>query len=363
MLKLKNICLLLVSLCAVGISSCDFGDTNIDPASLADASPKLILPAAEAQSAYNVGALGGRMPGIVMQYFAGNDAQQLAYTSYNIGEQDLNNLWTDGLYGGVMKDCAVIIEKAEAQNNPYYAGIAKVLMAHALGMATTFWGDVPYSQAFSPDENGKPAFDAQQDVYASIQSLLDEAIADLSAPAYSNPAPPAGDDLIFGGNVQKWIASARSLKARYYIHLTKKGVANAANALTAIRAGAITGIAEEPRFPFGESQTNANPYYLFAIQRPGTMGIAPAFDALLTARSDPRKPFFVEKGSFYGPGTVFTQPSSPLPLIPYEEVKFIEAEALVRTSGSIAEAEAAMRAAIRTVCKKQEWQQVLQSPT
>lgn len=329
--------------------SCDFGSTNENPGTLTDASLSLILPGAGVQAAYNLGALGGRMPGIVMQQWAGSDAQQLAYTSYNITEIDINNLWVTGLYSGVMKDANVMIEKATKDGNFYYIGIAKILMAQALGLATSFWGDVPYSKAFDIANNPKPEFDSQESIYTSIQQLLDQAITELSKPSYVIPPPPGKDDVYFGGNAAKWVKVAHSLKARYYIHLIKRDPANAQKALDQM-AFALASNADEPICPFQSNQNNANPYYLFGIGRPGTMVMAPSFVTTLSNRNDPRKSKFVHTNntSYFNSGNsnlFWVQATSALPLISFAEIKFIEAEARLRT-GDVSGAETSLRAAI-----------------
>ena len=342
-----------IGLLLYAMTACEFDDTNIDPT---NPSPESIvndgiLPAAEAQTLFNVGALGGRMPGIVMQHFAGFDAQQVAYTSYVIEESDLNNLWTTGLYAGSMKDHVVMIENAEESGNNFYLGVAKILLAHNLGLATNFWGDVPYTEAFGGREELTPAYDSQEQVFATIQTLLDEAITSLSG----EEAPVKGGDLIFGGDESLWIKTARALKARYALQLTKRtGEQAASQALAFINEGTIESDAETPYFTFDAAAIGSNPYAQFGAQRPKTMIIAPSFVNLLDANSDPRKEvYMIEDGTeflFYnGPSSdlFWSQNDSPLPLISYTEVKFIEAEALVRTgSNGLAVYQDAVRASM-----------------
>jgi len=348
---MKKFKILLFLFAGLFSTSCEFGDTNIDPTRPADVPLNLILPTAEAQTAYNIAALAGRMPGILVQHFAGFDAQQLGYTNYVIDENDMNNLWVGGLYGGAMKDCQVMFEKASEQNQPYYAGIAKILMAHNLGIATQFFGDVPYSEAFKGVANLKPAFDTQESIYNAIQRLLDESIADLSKPAVSG-GPAANSDLIFGGNAANWIATAQSLKARYFLHLSKKDNSAYSKALTAV-SGAIKSTATQPNFKFANTQTGANPYYLFAVGRPNTMIIAPSFAKLMDDKADPRKDkimfFDGAKYVFYQAGNsnlYWSQINTAIPLISYTETKFIEAEAKLMT-GDESGAAAALLAAIQ----------------
>jgi hypothetical protein len=335
-------------------TSCDFGNLNVDPTQLSSVELRSILPAALSQMAYNQGALAGRMPGILMQHFIGFDAQQVPYTTYKINEADMNNLWVTGMYVGAMRDCDVIIKQATEEEQPYYVGIAKVVMAHELDIVTTFWGDAPYSEAFEGNEQLKPAFDLQSDIYATMFRLLDEAIVELGKS--SVPGGPAGDDLIFGGNADKWIATAYALKARLHIQMTKKDPTTHAQAAlvevaNAYNAGFVS-VNDEPMFHFGSAKTEANPYAQFGAQRPKTLIINPAFHDDMEGKSDPRvSKYMAWDGSdwrfFAGPESslFWSRNDSPIPIISFTELKFIEAEALLRT-GKDPEAETAFEEAV-----------------
>ena len=221
MKKIKNIYLIGLTLIMALFTSCDYGDENVDPTRPADVDLALILPTATTQAAFNQMASPNRLTGILMQHFSGFDAQQIDFEQYTIDENTLDNYWNFGLYGGVMKDCSVMIQKGTDEEQPHYVGIAKVLMANALGNATSIFGDAPYTDAFQGTASLKPTYDSQESLYASIQTLLDEAITELSKPAVGG-GPSASSDLIYGGDASKWIAAAHALKARYYMHLTKR---------------------------------------------------------------------------------------------------------------------------------------------
>ena len=77
----------------------------------------------------------------------------------------------------------LIIEKA-GDTNKKYRGIAKVLKAMNLGLATDLQGDVPNKEAFQGQKgeaNWNPAYNTQEQIFADMQTLLDEAITDLKA--------------------------------------------------------------------------------------------------------------------------------------------------------------------------------------
>ncbi|MFN6088329.1 MAG: SusD/RagB family nutrient-binding outer membrane lipoprotein [Cyclobacteriaceae bacterium] len=334
-----------ILLLSILITSCDFGSLNVDPN---NPNPNtvplaLMLPSAQASLAYNIGGRGSWNIGMFTNHLTGVIAQPQDFSNYNYTESDCDGLWRD-MYATTMITFRQIIEKADKQTGgKYYAGIAKVLLATSLGTMTSYWGDIPYTDAFKGSvANITPKFDTQQAVYGSIQGLLDEAISDLSSPT---GIQPADDDLIYGGELEFWIRAAYSLKARYFIHQTKSNPSAAASALSALSAAkGITSVEQQAQMVFGINQTDSNPWYQLNRQRPDVR-VSASFIAILDSFTDPRKGGYVDQRAS-GPfvGLKYSSIDSPVPIISFAEVKFIEAEALVRTGG--AGAQAAFQAAI-----------------
>ena len=315
--------------------SCNFGNTNIDPTRPTDANLKEILPAAIAQTAHNITSIGGRVTGIVVQHLEGTDAQPEGYSQYLIDERTLDEFWKTGLYVGALKDCHLLIEKANEEDKPHYRGIAKVLMAINLGIATSFWGEVPYEEAFDGVDHLQPKYDSQSSIYNNIQSLLEEAMEDLQEPISNNP--PSNDDLIFQGNTEKWTATARALQARYYLHLSKKEPQTATKVLATIQLGVFQALENQPLFEFGSSINEANPLPLYSFERPDQLAMSDYLYQLLDSTNDPRLsrlaivedgvPIIYHKDSthlFWG------NFNAPIPLISLTELYFIEAEVHLR---------------------------------
>lgn len=336
-------------------TSCEFGDINVDPTTLSSVQLKDQLPVAVGQTVFNVGTEGARAAGLIMQQFKGIEAQQQQLERYIIDDNTFNNFWSFGLYGGgVLKDCGLLIEQGTDLEQPYYVGIAKVLMAVNLGYATLCWGDIPYTEAFRGTEGTeffKPAFDTQESIFAAIQTLLDEAIVELGKPEVSGG--PGSDDLIYGGNPDGWIQTAYALKARYYMYLVKKDGQAASKAL-AVLDNAYGSNADESMFTAygGRGANDANPLGQFGAQRPNTLAINDDFAANMDAKGDPRQSYYMANdGSNYifytGPSGLFwSSYTSPAPIISYTEQKFLEAEALIRTAAPVADAADALTAAI-----------------
>ncbi len=322
------------------LTSCDFGNTNIDPTRLSDVPVRQILPAAEAQTARNLGSVGARITGVVIQHFNGIDNQTLGYNTYLIDENAMDDFWVTGLYAGAMKDCQIILEKAEAENLPHYSGIARVLMAINLGIITSFWGDAPYSEAFQGQANMIPKYDSQEEIYEHIQQLLDDAIVEFNLdPGENNPGI---DDLIYGGNRALWLGTARALKARYYMHLVAHDTDASAKALQSLSGGTIYSNEVQPSFPFGEVLNEANPIAYFGTDRPNQLVVNSFLLDLLDSKTDPRKDHYtrLKNGSYvlYDAADLtddltdlyWGQYNTPMPLISYSELLFIRAEANLR---------------------------------
>ncbi|MGJ8734547.1 MAG: SusD/RagB family nutrient-binding outer membrane lipoprotein [Cellulophaga sp.] len=331
----KYLKLIIPVFASITLASCDeFGDTNLDPGRPGGENVSLvaITPSMQTQTHKNLVASAGRLSAIITQQYVGFDAQQVAFTQYAIPEGTLANFWEFGLYTGSMRDCADMIERANASGeNIHTRGLAKIYMAVNLGIATNCFGDVPYSEAFLGSENLAPSYDSQEQVYTTIHNLLDEAIADFGQ---VDPQGPLGD--LVGSS--HWIAVAHALKARFYMQLTKRD-ANASNKALSEIALAFSSNDDSPIFEFENTTNGGNPLANFGIQRPNTLIIDPFFDNLMNG--DPRKAKYmvanVDGDQLYfenGNTDLFwAQFGSPSPLISFSELKFIEAEAIQRTGG------------------------------
>lgn len=169
-------------------------------------------------------------------------------------------------YLTAMSNLKTLIAKANDPNSfsPFYSAVGKILLAYHLGMATTTWEAIPFAQAFDIN-NLRPEYDAQEAIYAEINKLLDEAIAEIDR---TEGSLPGTDDLAFFGGTttaartaqrNRWRATARVLKARFAMHFSLKNPAQAANnALTALSTGAMTSNSDD--FQINYNTRNLNPW-------------------------------------------------------------------------------------------------------
>ncbi len=287
---------------------------------------------------------------VFVEHTAGAHAQlQAADNRLEINPTMGNNRWND-IYANVLHNLNNIIEKATDGDEPerwVHAGIAKVLFAYTLGVTTDIWGDVPYTEAWMGSENRKPKYDTQEFIYTQVlQQMLDEAIELLQRETIYNPA---NTDLIHGGDVDKWIKAAWGLKARFYQRMSNTTFYNADNVLSAVN-NSFTGNSDEFVFSkFTTDATGQNPWYQESNLRKHHVVSQTLYD-LMNNLNDPRvEKWFLpainsgeinpgqngetqqdQAGEIYSKFTPFMlNPTSPMPLMTYEELLFIKAEALL----------------------------------
>ena len=343
MKKMKNLILILSVLLVISCQN-EIDTFNENPNNPSNVTPALLLTQAEVAT-FNIhsGDLS-RITSLLTQQIAGNDAQYLAYATYSFGETDVDNSW-ETIYQNAGLSASDIIQKYGA-SSPHYSGMAKILLAINVSKATDLWNDVPLTEAFQ-GLNGiiQPKYDKQEDVYAKLQQLLTDAIADLSQPASANLSIPAADDLIYGGDVDAWKKAAYTLKARFALRLTKRdGSTIAANkALGFLNAGGMTSNADDMNAVFfSELSSSWNQWYAFSQARGGYIKMGKYFVDYLSSTGDPRLPLFVGldvSNGFTGiatnevnndasdVGPAINGAGQSLGMVTFAETKFIEAEA------------------------------------
>lgn len=339
--------LYIAILCLGILSSCEkkLEEYAINPNDPEKSTPALLLSGAEvATFAIHSGNLA-RVPNLFTQHIAGTSDQFADYARYDLNDQSFVNEWNT-VYAGALINTRTLLTNY-GSGNPYYSGMAKVLTAMNLGVATDLFGDVPYSDALKGlEKNYAPKYDTQEQIIQSIQTLLSDAITDFGAPVTANTNIPAADDLIFGGDVSKWKKSAYILKARYHNRLSQiSPTQSATDALQAISDANISGNTDDMNAVFFNISTSLNQWAAFMSER-GYIRMGKFFIDYMKSSSDPRLTFFAAKddaGGYSGtavddqstettssPGPGIASNDSPLPLITYTEAKFIQAEAYLR---------------------------------
>jgi starch-binding outer membrane protein, SusD/RagB family len=215
---------------------------------------------------------------VVMQQLTGNGRQWVAYDQYDQPE-DFFTVQSFYTIGGLI-DVRKAQASARSSNRKAYLGILQVWEVLLMGVAADVYGDIGYSEALG----SKPAkLDPQQQVYASLQSLLDSAITNLAGGGIG----PGGKELVYGGDVGKWSRLAHTLKARLYMHTAEKVPTAYALALAQAKLGISS---SGDNFQSYQSTTvgEQNRWYEFKQGRSDDVAAGRLLVELMRTRGDPR---------------------------------------------------------------------------
>jgi hypothetical protein len=338
---------LAAALSAVVLTGCtDFlkcSECVSDPDSPTAATSQQRIVAAQSSLWEEMNGDLARLVSMWMQTMAGTDRQFLAYGTYVIGDGDYEGEFFRP-YRPTLLDLHAIQQVETEKGDQVYVGVAQVMEAWMMGTVADIWGGVPYSQAAKPDSFPTPAYDSQQDVYASLQTLLDNAIANLGGSG-TGPGPA---ELAYGGDPQAWIELAHTLKARLYLHTAEVDETAYQKALDEAELG-ISSNDGDYLIPYEASTGHDNNWHQFMIrERAGYVSPGANLIDILTDAGDPRlNDYFVhgDDPNIVGasPGEGVTGKLAALnpagrgaqdyqqPLVTYNENLLIIAEAKLKT--------------------------------
>jgi hypothetical protein len=147
------------------------------------------------------------------QYFA-NSTTYFPSDRLVIRMDWIGSLWSP-LYTTVMPQLLTIQEKYDPSSAEY--ALADIWWVVAFHRVTDTWGPIPYFQVGQPT-TGVP-YDPQDLIYDDFFMRLDRAVTVLKGKTSESPY---GDfDLMYGGNVSKWIKFANTLRLRLAMRISK----------------------------------------------------------------------------------------------------------------------------------------------
>lgn len=266
MYKIKNSIIIALTMIFVLVISCkDLDELNINPNGVdpANADLNFLLPTTITNLGKTLYSIGfGQLSG-VMQHTQ-QTGWQGGYNNYDW--DNLSHNWSG--YYSILMNNDEYFKKAVAGKYRFHEGAARILRAYVFGLITDLWGDAPYKEALKAEQGAdffKPVFDPQKEIYLGILADLDSANLLLSdnASSYTNIDPK--QDVLYGGNAEKWRKFANSLALRYYMRLQSKEPAIAEQGIKKIAGDPttyplITMAPDDASLGFiGSSSDNSNP--------------------------------------------------------------------------------------------------------
>ncbi|QYS89536.1 SusD/RagB family nutrient-binding outer membrane lipoprotein [Flavobacterium davisii] len=261
----------------------------------------------------------------VFRYFSQYWAATLytAESRYNLINRNIpgfhwNNLYRDVL--GNLQSAEEVIQNeirpdrisatdwAKIQTNK--KAIIEILKIYTYQNLVDTFGNIPYSESLKNQTNILPKYDDAATIYSDLIVRLNNAISKLDLHSESFKS----GDLIYAGNVEKWLKFANSLKVKLGINLSDFNPALSKQTVeTAVAGGIITSNTDNALFRYSTSAPTYNPIFdnLVASNRNDFVPAKTIVD-YMNSLSDPRRGIFFTKleGAYTG-GVYGAQNANP----------------------------------------------------
>jgi len=295
--------LLIVAFSVTGCS--DYLDINTDPNNPLDSRLDQILPTTQTVIFEALGNGSGGMSDATSQFV--HQTVQRNNTNFYLfigNEFSISSAWPN-LYAGALMDLNVMITKANERESWHYLGMAQILKAYAYTEMIDLWGRVAYFEFGQGTANPFPAYDDGAAVYPELLNMLTEAVTNLAKDAGETAG---NDDLIYGGDLEKWTKFANSLRLKMYNTVRDTDLYDAAAVAAIINNSPVMegvddgfrllyGLSNNPenRHPlFVQDYVQAAPNYIdpyFYLIMRGDPDL-PVLNPILTGIQDPRIPYY-----------------------------------------------------------------------
>lgn len=184
-----------------------------------DVHPNYLMSTITTLTAKSVTGLGfGDLAGVVQH--TQKDGWSGGHNSYDWTDQS----W-EGYYG-ILRNADEFYNKSKEMELEFHQGVGLVIKAYMFGLITDLWGDAPFTFALQGEKEGeeniRPVFDSQKDIYLGILNYLEEAntLLSKSKGEYTDINPD--QDVLYKGDPGNWRKFANSLALRYYMRLSEK---------------------------------------------------------------------------------------------------------------------------------------------
>ncbi len=334
-------------------------DINHDPnfPTLDQGNPSLVFPVGVLAT---IGETGGDLAiagGMLSQYFTqASLAQQ--YTdvdSYNMPTTDrfVNGPW-DLMFPSGLKNFQYVIDHAQASENWNFYLMGTVMKAYTTEVLVDLYDQIPYSEALQGSGNLNPKFDDGYSIYTDLLKSLDTALSkDFSA---STNTAPGVQDLVFNGDMEKWIEFANTLKLKMYLRMVNAHADVAMAGINSLYNSGATFLTTDAAVAnFIDAPGLDNPLYEMnkrQLNTPNNLRASTTFVSWLVENNDPRITYYfqvnnpnsINQGDFTNNNSTYQSASTfrnsdhseatdPVEFISLAESYFLQAEADERYFG------------------------------
>lgn len=214
----KTIGMIVFLMVSLFISACtsDFDEINTDKNSIGSIGPAelpFLFTKAQDAVSWNGQVEQNLFADQYAQYVA-NNTTYFPTDRYEINMEWAGSTWTN-LYTGIVPQLQTIFENTDPTSAEY--ALANIWWVYSFHRVTDYWGPIPYFNAGTPGTS--VAYDAQEEIYNDFFQRLASAVDILEG--NKSEAPFGEFDIIYGGDVDKWIKFANTLRLRLAMRISK----------------------------------------------------------------------------------------------------------------------------------------------
>lgn len=283
----KKITAVLLMTCSLVACTKNFEKINTNPNAPIDPEPQLLLRQVIYDFGENMSYEGFVAGNLLGQYFTMVDFNLFDRHNLNapqFGGKPWNFIYTN------LRDNETILQIARSKPvNAVYEGPALVLKSYMAAHLTDIYGNVPYYEALKGKEgNVTPAYSTQESIYTGEGGILDNLKKAVAIMEGYNGSTKLNGDILFNGDLKKWIRFANSLRIKYLVRIS--GKKNVSQELQQIytEGNFIQANANNAKFDFTDGAPNN---FRFATLRIGDFNLfimSKTFEDILKTNQDPR---------------------------------------------------------------------------
>ncbi len=171
-----------------------------------------------------------------------------AIRNYEQNQGTYSDSWVN-MYSRPLANLQAVLDGTSEQE-PGYRGIARLLKAYTFSIMVDLYGDVPYFEALNPEVTF-PSVDSGEAIYADLLLEIDQAIQELSSSSENIQG-----DMIYGGDLTKWVKMGNSLKLKLFAQTRKESSINSVQGFTEmLNSDLISTISDDFQLKYGSQQT------------------------------------------------------------------------------------------------------------
>ncbi len=254
--------------------------------------PFLFAKALSVGSPYSYQTYQNLYADLYAQYFA-TTATAFQTDRYTIRQDWNSNNWRNQ-YTGVIPQLKAIFDNTDPASNEY--ALASIWWVYCFHHLTDYFGPVPYFQVGDATGELIP-YDAQEAIYDDFFARLKTAVEHLKA---NTPGTLYGaSDLIYGGDTEKWIRFANSLRLRLALRISAVNPQKAkSEAEDAVQSGVMETNAEDALMTKSLSGNDYNQLAHIAVWNEFSM--SSGMYSYLKGYEDPRLPVYFQPAKSSG---------------------------------------------------------------